>query len=89
MSDVNAGSDRDQASAHETEMAEFRTAMKVGRTIAGWSQQELGERISKSKQWVSYVESGRHIPNLIDALSISAQLQPYYGKSLMEVFGNV
>lgn len=63
----------------------MRSKIREHRENLGWSQADLAERSGVSRQLVSAVESGRHIPSVSAALALGRSL----GCSVEELFGPV
>ena len=49
------------------------TEVKAFRTAEGLSQSALAERIGVTKSEISYLEAGRHLPNVLTLLKLRAQ----------------
>ena len=50
----------------------MKNTLRDLRTVRGWSQQELGERLAVSRQAIIALESERHDPSLDLAYKIAA-----------------
>jgi putative transcriptional regulator len=59
-----------------------KNSLKVLRAQRGWSQAELAERLSVSRQTVNAIETGKHDPSLPLAFKIAR----LFGKPIEEVF---
>ncbi|HEX2048024.1 MAG TPA: helix-turn-helix transcriptional regulator [Acidimicrobiales bacterium] len=53
--------------------------MREGRGARSWSQQQLAERVGKSKQWVAAVEVGRVLPPVDQVVGVCRALYPDEG----------
>jgi putative transcriptional regulator len=52
------------------------------RTRAGWTQQELADRVEVSRQTIISLESGRYNPSILLAFRLARQ----FGTSIEEIF---
>jgi putative transcriptional regulator len=59
-----------------------KNALRTLRASLGWSQADLAERLSVSRQTVNAIENGRYDPSLPLAFAISAA----FGKPIEELF---
>ena len=50
--------------------------MRDGRAQRGWSQQQLADRVARSKQWVAAVEVGRVLPPVDQLVALFRALHP-------------
>lgn len=60
----------------------MKNRLKVLRAMRDWSQQDLAERLSVSRQSVNAIEKGRYDPSLPLAFSISE----VFGLPIEEIF---
>ncbi|MBX3477330.1 MAG: helix-turn-helix transcriptional regulator [Brevundimonas sp.] len=62
----------------------MRNRLKVLRAEAGWTQQELGDRLGVSRQAVNALETEKHDPSLDLAYRIAA----IFARPVEEIFDN-
>lgn len=62
----------------------MRNRLRALRTEQGWTQEQLGHRLSVSRQAVNAVETERHDPSLDLAYRIAA----VFGLAVEEIFEN-
>lgn len=60
----------------------MKNALRALRTDRGWSQKELGEQLSVSRQTVNAIETGKYDPSLPLAFKIAA----LFGQPIEEIF---
>jgi putative transcriptional regulator len=56
--------------------------LKELRIEKGWSQAELGDRLSVSRQAVNAIENSKHDPSL----SLAFKISELFGKSIEDIF---
>lgn len=60
----------------------MRNRVRELRTARGWSQGELGERLSVSRQTVNAVETGKYDPSL----PLAFRIADVFGRSIEDIF---
>lgn len=60
----------------------MKNTLRALRTDRGWSQKELGEQLSVSRQTVNAIETGKYAPSLPLAFKIAA----LFGQPIEEIF---
>jgi putative transcriptional regulator len=60
----------------------MHSKLKELRIEQGWSQAELGQRLSVSRQAVNAIENSKHDPSL----SLAFKISDLFGKSIEDIF---
>ena len=60
----------------------MHSKLKELRVEQGWSQAELGQRLSVSRQAVNAIENSKHDPSL----SLAFKISDLFGKSIEDIF---
>ena len=60
----------------------MKNTLRAVRADRGWSQKELGEQLSVSRQTVNAIETGKYDPSLPLAFKIAA----LFGQPIEEIF---
>lgn len=67
---------------HENIILKMKNTIKVERAKKNWTQAELAEKISVSRQTINAIEAGKFVPSTVLALKMAS----VFGATIEDIF---